>query len=168
MYDKKAMLKFQEKQKAIIKMYKEEVGCMNQKCFWKGPYKSEMLDFHHLDPEEKSFGLSSCKCHITRFHDELKKCTLLCANCHRDSSLSEDFERCPPLNYRKYLKLVQPELRNRSPTVKKTNGYSSQVGVTYHKHNKRWQVVIKGKYIGSFLTEKEAVDVAKNSQIKAK
>jgi transposase len=44
------------------------------------------LQFHHLDPAEKSFGLSARG--ITRSLDELRmeaaKCVLLCANCHAE------------------------------------------------------------------------------------
>ncbi len=44
------------------------------------------LDFHHRDPEKKDFGLSAKG--YTRSWDsvktELKKCVLLCSNCHRE------------------------------------------------------------------------------------
>ena len=44
-------------------------------------------DFHHLNPEEKSFSFSTIQTNSSRtwitVRDELKKCCLLCANCHR-------------------------------------------------------------------------------------
>jgi hypothetical protein len=44
------------------------------------------LEFHHLDPETKAFGLSEAG--ITRSiqasRDEAGKCVLLCANCHAE------------------------------------------------------------------------------------
>lgn len=43
------------------------------------------LEFHHLDPEQKDFGLGQAK--LTNFEKvkaELDKCVLLCANCHRE------------------------------------------------------------------------------------
>ena len=44
----------------------------------------EALDFHHINPEEKLFGLSS---NVMKSLDkqilEAKKCILVCANCHR-------------------------------------------------------------------------------------
>jgi hypothetical protein len=43
------------------------------------------LDFHHLDKEEKKFGIAD-KLHTygyERLLKEAKKCTLMCANCHR-------------------------------------------------------------------------------------
>jgi hypothetical protein len=44
------------------------------------------LEFHHINPEEKEFGLSTRG--LTRSWDKIKKeidkCVLLCANCHRE------------------------------------------------------------------------------------
>ena len=44
------------------------------------------LEFHHLDPKEKDFSISQYG--HTRSWEKLKteldKCTLLCANCHRE------------------------------------------------------------------------------------
>lgn len=44
-------------------------------------------DFHHLNPEEKDFTISNSQTNgaksWNKIRDELKKCTLLCANCHR-------------------------------------------------------------------------------------
>lgn len=44
------------------------------------------LEFHHLDPSEKDFGISA-KGDIKsweRIRVELDKCILICANCHRE------------------------------------------------------------------------------------
>lgn len=44
-------------------------------------------DFHHLNPEEKDFNISNPQTNGAKswfkVRDELKKCILLCANCHR-------------------------------------------------------------------------------------
>lgn len=44
----------------------------------------EVYDFHHTDPsiKEKDPG-SLMHCSWARLEEELKKCVLLCANCHR-------------------------------------------------------------------------------------
>ena len=43
------------------------------------------LDFHHLDPKEKDFGLSNgVVMGWEKIKTELDKCILLCANCHRE------------------------------------------------------------------------------------
>lgn len=52
--------------------------CGYNKCF-------RALEFHHLDPSEKDFGISKC---ITKSFSLLKtevdKCILLCSNCHAE------------------------------------------------------------------------------------
>jgi hypothetical protein len=48
-----------------------------------------VLDFHHIDPKTKAFGISSDG--LSRSWEsierELKKCILVCANCHREIEL---------------------------------------------------------------------------------
>lgn len=50
-----------------------------------GTYPYAVYDFHHLNPEEKDFGLgdkhSTVKWELVKI--EIDKCILLCANCHR-------------------------------------------------------------------------------------
>ena len=50
----------------------------------------DALEFHHLDPNEKDFGLS---CGDTRSLEKLKaevdKCIMVCANCHREIHAEE-------------------------------------------------------------------------------
>lgn len=44
------------------------------------------LDFHHIDPSTKSFGIGSYGHSRSweRVKEELAKCILVCANCHRE------------------------------------------------------------------------------------
>lgn len=42
------------------------------------------LEFHHLDPLEKDFSISSRMTSWKAIVKELDKCVLLCANCHRE------------------------------------------------------------------------------------
>lgn len=43
------------------------------------------LDFHHRDPSTKKFGISQSKGRSwDKIKEELDKCDLLCANCHRE------------------------------------------------------------------------------------
>ena len=64
------------KEKAIeYKGGKCEV-CGYDKCSWS-------LDFHHKDPNEKEFGISSAGCKSwKKIKNELDKCILVCKNCH--------------------------------------------------------------------------------------
>lgn len=46
----------------------------------------EALEFHHVNPEEKSFGITdgtSATKALEKQLEEMKKCILVCANCHR-------------------------------------------------------------------------------------
>ena len=44
----------------------------------------DLIDWHHVNPEEKEFGIAS---HMSSSHDrwwtEVLKCVPLCCNCHR-------------------------------------------------------------------------------------
>jgi hypothetical protein len=44
------------------------------------------LEFHHRDPTEKSFGVAGggITRSLARLRDEVRKCALLCANCHAE------------------------------------------------------------------------------------
>lgn len=48
-------------------------------------YPNSVFDFHHLNPNEKSFNLSNSSTTRARsaYAEEAKKCIMLCANCHR-------------------------------------------------------------------------------------
>jgi transcription elongation factor Elf1 len=52
-------------------------------------YHSCVFDFHHVFPDQKSFGISGSG--ITRSWEsvqlELRKCIIVCSNCHRQISL---------------------------------------------------------------------------------
>lgn len=50
------------------------------------------LDFHHLDPKEKDFGISQTNIYrnIDKLKEEVDKCLLVCANCHREIHFNQD------------------------------------------------------------------------------
>lgn len=64
----------------LVETYKQR-GCC--KC---GDKRSYVLDFHHIEPETKYNTIA----HMTKsaskenLEKEIKKCVLLCANCHRE------------------------------------------------------------------------------------
>ena len=50
------------------------------------------LDFHHVNPQDKSFQLDSrhlSNTNIDKLKEEVDKCVLLCANCHRETHYPE-------------------------------------------------------------------------------
>lgn len=77
--DKKLVLFRQQ----LIK--KEIVIYMGDKCFdCKHQFEYRIYDLHHIDPSTKEYNISSNrKLNIESNKQELKKCVLLCQNCHR-------------------------------------------------------------------------------------
>lgn len=64
----------------------ELVGIVGGECHICGFDKSfKALDFHHLRSEQKSFTISDKiqQMSLTRILPEIRKCAVLCANCHR-------------------------------------------------------------------------------------
>ena len=74
-YDKKRTLsnkKWLEEQRSK--------GC--EKC---GDKRHYVIDFHHRNPEEKTFTIGSTnRWTLTQLKKEVAKCIRLCANCHRE------------------------------------------------------------------------------------
>ena len=70
------------------------------------------LEMHHIDPsiKEKSFGnLMAAPGRLEDWHEELEKCVLLCANCHREVhaefvNIPEDYFRFDKNILNSYLK----------------------------------------------------------------
>ena len=44
----------------------------------------QALDFHHIDPSQKDFDISSNSYSFEKMKIEADKCALLCSNCHRE------------------------------------------------------------------------------------
>ena len=72
-----------ERQRKLKKLAVEYKGGACIRCGFSG--HPAVFDFHHRDKSEKSFGISRYK--NTNINEKLKqeldKCDLLCANCHR-------------------------------------------------------------------------------------
>ena len=69
-----------KKKTAFIKLVKESVGCS---CC--DEVDAVVLDFHHEGYEKKSFALGSngADHSFKMIIEEMKKCIVVCANCHR-------------------------------------------------------------------------------------
>jgi len=68
-----------------IKLKKDAIDLLGGKCNdCMQEYTYQVYDFHHLDPKTKEFNWDYARrVSKTRMIEELKKCVLLCANCHR-------------------------------------------------------------------------------------
>jgi len=69
------------RQRAKIKLVEYKGGecnkCGYNKCI-------DALEFHHLNPEEKDFGISGKSWSFERLKKEVDKCLLVCSNCHKE------------------------------------------------------------------------------------
>lgn len=66
------------------------IGIMGGNCVLCGYDKHPgILEFHHVDPITKSFGVSNGGFSRSwqSIYDEIQKCILVCANCHREIEL---------------------------------------------------------------------------------
>lgn len=77
-----------EKIKLIISNFRQKLGGICKKCNEK---REHLLDFHHINPNEKEAIISDILNYngfgekaILKAEKELKKCILLCKNCHWD------------------------------------------------------------------------------------
>lgn len=82
-------------EKKILLEFKNEMSCSEcgyDKCI-------AALEFHHVDPKDKEFGLASVM-HLKydnaldlkeKIEDELNKCIVLCRNCHKLLHSGKDF-----------------------------------------------------------------------------
>lgn len=66
--------------------YKSTLSC--ESC---GDSRYWVLDFHHKNPNEKDSEVSQLvtKCSKKLLQEEINKCKVLCANCHRDLHYKE-------------------------------------------------------------------------------
>lgn len=74
------------------KRKRKAVEMMGGKCSRCGYCRNySALEFHHLDPSKKEQELaSSIRCSWSKFVEELKKCVLVCSNCHREEHHQAD------------------------------------------------------------------------------
>lgn len=68
------------------KVLQDLVGTICPFCGYGGEGKWGMMDFHHVDPATKKFGLNKKNLHkpVAELLEEAKKCILLCCRCHRE------------------------------------------------------------------------------------
>lgn len=71
---------YMENNRNYVHRYKQICGCKkcNEKKYW-------ILDLHHLDPEQKEFDFQTGVSRNRKtLKNEMRKCIVLCKNCHYD------------------------------------------------------------------------------------
>ena len=74
-----------EIEKARYRKKKEFTESLKERCAKCGEDRPYVLDFHHKDKSEKEFTIGKMKKgSLELLENEIKKCVVLCANCHRE------------------------------------------------------------------------------------
>lgn len=96
------------------------------------------MDFHHKDPKEKDFGLSSNGNTQSweKLTKEADKCLLLCANCHRElhEELNGYKDTRTDIRKQTYKKIKKESAPSRKQRVKKYNTCKTCNTNTYNKY----------------------------------
>lgn len=74
-----AVVAWRKKAKILLVEYKGGKCC---KCGYNKCIRA--LQFHHLDPNEKDFGIGGLSVSLERLKKEVDKCILVCSNCHAE------------------------------------------------------------------------------------
>lgn len=72
-----------------LEYIKQRKSCGCQKC---GEQRFYLLDFHHINKEEKNHNINEMRtASLERLENEINKCVVLCANCHREFHYFENY-----------------------------------------------------------------------------
>lgn len=86
--DKLKSWKLHKRRIELRKKALETKGSVCEKCHYNKYHGA--LHFHHLDPSEKSFTISSTSKPWAEIEEEIKKCILICSNCHAEAHYNQE------------------------------------------------------------------------------
>lgn len=77
------------REQAVVKKQKREllIDSLKKPCAKCGESRYWVLDFHHIDPKKKEFGIGQTKgvfINKDKLINEINKCVCLCRNCHQE------------------------------------------------------------------------------------
>lgn len=83
-YHKRHYQEYKNRQRKADADYYERIYSLKTPCVKCGEKRLFVIDFHHVEPSEKSFNIyrKSAKTNFSIIEDEAKKCVCLCRNCH--------------------------------------------------------------------------------------
>ena len=109
-------------------------ACGNKCCICGYNKAISALEFHHIDPSQKEFGIAANgTCHnIQKDIAEVRKCVLVCANCHRE--IHEDMFSSEELsNYQFFDENVIAKLE--TPPKRSQVRFCLECGTQIHRDN---------------------------------
>lgn len=126
------------------------------------------LEFHHIHPEEKLFTISENSLrNLEELFTELRKCILVCANCHRiihDDTLNESFTTSfdedkaqTYFQQEEYLKLFN--------AIKKEPKYCPICGKLIHSYRNKY-CSLECSHKGHSKTYNEAIEIPSRDTLK--
>ncbi len=72
-------------EKERYKKKKDYINNQKNQCAKCGENRTYVLEYHHKDPSQKDFTIGAAKKgSLALIQDEIDKCVVLCANCHRE------------------------------------------------------------------------------------
>lgn len=78
--------KYFEREKGYVKIKQDKINVLKSECGCKkcGDKRYYVLNFHHIDPSKKEFGVSNYLNRVSWgvIEKEIEKCIILCSNCH--------------------------------------------------------------------------------------
>lgn len=93
--------------KGLVRKFKGKIPCMD--C--NKTYPHQVMSFDHRKREEKICNVSDLVGYKReKLIEEIKKCDLLCSNCHMMRELKRDSEPAPLEYIRKKLSMLAPSL----------------------------------------------------------
>lgn len=92
----------------------------------------EVYDFHHINPEEKEFGIGSARTNHTKTEiaNEAKKCCMVCAICHRKLTIGRyKIEDCEiiPFNEKVFFNYLKTPKRRPLPRDKMIEQHNKKI-----------------------------------------
>ena len=88
------------------------ISVFGYRCGICGYYRCEAaLEFHHVNPKEKSYSLSNSKFRTLKEDlEEASKCILVCSNCHREIHYTDRYKNVDLFKYQNFNKIIVEKL----------------------------------------------------------
>jgi transposase len=140
-----------------LRLVNEKGGCC-QRCGYRKNLSA--LEFHHIDPQNKSFNLDARKIGNSKWElilAEAAKCELICSNCHAEEhSIDSEIEKIEALSER-LSKGLDEKMRKKQTLRKKETRTRKTLGIP-QKRKGNWPTI---ENMEKLIWEKPSIEIAK-------